>query len=206
MPSLPFPHHARTEIVKVGRVNMDGSQSHRVTFGTHTGTHMDTPSHMIEGAGPLLEEIPLERLIGPAKLVKLEKKEWEPILVEDLEKADLQEGDRLLISTGWSKNWGKKAYYFDYPVIPIETMNYLIEKKIGMLGIDLPAPDVMGLPAGDPMKNYNHKACFRNDILIVESLANLENIPTDRFELIVLPLCAKGMDGFPVRAVAVCDL
>lgn len=185
---------------------MEGSRAHRVSFGTHTGTHIDSPSHMLDGMRPFVDEIPLDRLIGPAKLLRLEKKEKEKITVEDLAAVELEPGDRLLISTGWAKKWGGKDFYFDYPSFALEAVDYLIERKISLLGIDMPSPDTMGLPAGDPMKNYVHKACFRNDILLLETLANLEQIPVDRFDVVVLPLAAKGMDGFPVRAVAVCQV
>ncbi len=56
-----------------------------------------------------------------------------------------------------------------------------------------------------PERTVNHKTLMRGGVLIVEGLTNLGEIPDGRpFSLIVLPLKAAGLDGFPVRAVAVC--
>ncbi|MGI5962957.1 MAG: cyclase family protein [Lawsonibacter sp.] len=206
MPTLPFSHHPLTEFIQTGRICMEGSQAHRIVFGTHTGTHIDAPNHMIQDAKPGVDQIPLERLIGPAKLLKLKKGEQETIEPEDLEPAKLKQGDRLLISTGWGKQWGSKKFYFDFPYFSQAAVMYLVEKKVWLVGMDIPAPEPMGLPAGDPRKNWNHKAFFRGDVFIVEGMANLDQIPVNEFQLIVLPLRARNMDGFPVRAVAVCEV
>src|SRR3954464_4935510 len=39
-------------------------------FGAHTATHVDAPSHFIEGSGKV-DEMSLEALIGPARVVSI---------------------------------------------------------------------------------------------------------------------------------------
>ena len=153
MPTLPFCHHPLTEFVQTNRIGMEGSCGHKVTFGTHTGTHIDSPKHMLQYANQGVDEIELERLIGPAKLLRLKKAQRELIEPEDLEMANLQPGDRLLLSTGWSEKWGSKAFFFNFPSFSKDAVNYLVEKRVGMIGIDTPAPEPMGLPDEDPNKN-----------------------------------------------------
>lgn len=46
----------------------------RLSLGTHTGTHVDAPSHMHAGAASL-DELPPERFCGPSRLVRLSD-EW----------------------------------------------------------------------------------------------------------------------------------
>lgn len=40
----------------------------RVSFGTHTGTHVDAPAHM-KTDGKTLDEIPIEKFLGPVVVV-----------------------------------------------------------------------------------------------------------------------------------------
>src|SRR5450759_2761713 len=46
----------------------DGFNLSRLAFGVHTGTHVDAPSHFIDGAGSV-ESVSLDALIGPALVV-----------------------------------------------------------------------------------------------------------------------------------------
>lgn len=47
----------------------------QLTMGSHTGTHVDAPSHMHPGAATL-DELPLERFFGASRLVRLEDPVW----------------------------------------------------------------------------------------------------------------------------------
>jgi kynurenine formamidase len=42
-------------------ISKDGCSVHHVSFGTHTGTHIDAPSHFIHD-GKTVDQIPLESL------------------------------------------------------------------------------------------------------------------------------------------------
>jgi kynurenine formamidase len=46
-----------------------------LSMGSHTGTHMDAPSHMHPGA-PTLDELPLERFFGASRVVRIEDPDW----------------------------------------------------------------------------------------------------------------------------------
>src|SRR5689334_16122253 len=41
-----------------------------LNFGAHTGTHVDAPSHFIEGA-PGIISLPLDALVGPALVIEV---------------------------------------------------------------------------------------------------------------------------------------
>ncbi|WP_426454995.1 cyclase family protein [Paenibacillus sp. S-38] len=47
----------------------------QLSMGTHTGTHVDAPSHMHPGAATL-DELPLERFFGASRLVRMEDPAW----------------------------------------------------------------------------------------------------------------------------------
>jgi kynurenine formamidase len=46
-----------------------------LSLGSHAGTHVDAPSHMHPGAATL-DELPLERFFGAARLVRTEDSDW----------------------------------------------------------------------------------------------------------------------------------
>lgn len=46
-----------------------------LSLGSHTGTHVDAPSHMHPGAATL-DELPLERFFGPSRVVRIEDPTW----------------------------------------------------------------------------------------------------------------------------------
>jgi len=66
-----------------------------------------------------------------------------------------------------------------------------------LVGIDSPSIDL-----GNDTKFSVHQIFSKNNILIVENLANLEKIPKNHFKLVVLPLKLKDTTGSPVRAIA----
>lgn len=47
----------------------------QLSLGSHTGTHVDAPSHMHPGAATL-SELPLERFFGVARMVRMEDSVW----------------------------------------------------------------------------------------------------------------------------------
>ena len=100
--------------------------------------------------------------------------------------------------TDWQKYLNKKFYFTSNPGLSKSAANYLVSKKINLVGIDSPSID-LGIKKSFPV----HKILAKHDILIVENLANLAKISSLDFEFIVLPLKLKNATGSPVRAIAV---
>lgn len=51
----------------------DGYEVRHLSFGSHTGTHVDAPIHMHDN-GRTLDDIPLDKFCGPAQVVSLEQR------------------------------------------------------------------------------------------------------------------------------------
>ena len=49
----------------------DAANVSLVTFGNHTGTHVDPPVHFIEGAGTV-DQLPVDALVGPCRVVEFD--------------------------------------------------------------------------------------------------------------------------------------
>src|SRR2546421_8920395 len=72
----------------------DSSNVSRLSFGAHTGTHVDAPAHFIEGANTI-DKLSLNILIGPARVVQVPDDRTE-IDTDFIEGCDLKGVERLL--------------------------------------------------------------------------------------------------------------
>jgi kynurenine formamidase len=104
----------------------------------------------------------------------------------------------LLLNTGWGRYWGEPKYFRDYPVLSLAAAAWLAE--LGMKGIGL---DTISADEIDSTDLPVHKAFLVKEILIIENLANLDQLPDNQFAFSCFPLYFENADGSPVRAVAV---
>lgn len=168
-----YPGDSVPEITRATSVETDGFTHYDLRTGVHAGTHMDGPAHMVVG-GRKLCDFPPERFITPAKLLGLDAPFGKggrgdfQITRTDCEEIDLQPGDALLIRSGFSETFDDPAYFTDYPVLTEDAARYLVEKRIGILGIDWPSPD------REPFAV--HRILLGAEILIIENLTNLEEL------------------------------
>ena len=197
-----FPGDPPPEIREVMTLGKDICTVQSIQFNNHVGTHLDAPSHFIEG-GKTLDQIPLESLIGKAVILNFtDKGKNDLITKEDLQsqKYRILSGSRLLIKTGWDVNFTSEAYYEDFPCLTQEAAEFLVSCKIGLLGMDTPSPS----PLDDPGQAI-HKTLLGADIVILESVKNLTSIDRDQCQIIVLPPPIKDFSGAPCRVVAVLE-
>lgn len=184
-----YPGDPAVTITPAGDLARDGYCDHHVSLGTHIGTHIDAPAHMIAG-GKTLNQIPLDHFVGTGKYVKLEH----GFDLEVIKQASLQEGDIVLFDTGMAAKYHDKVYFEDYPAMNEEVANYLVSCKVKMLGLDTGSADNKD---GFPI----HKILLGGDVLIIENLTNLKQLPGKNFKVYALPLNLE-IDGSPARVVA----
>ena len=91
-------------------------------------------------------------------------------------------------------------YFSKNPGLAVSAAKYLVSKKINLVAIDSPSIDL-----GSDLKFSVHHILAKNNILIVENLANLEKINSDKFHLITSPLKLKNATGSPIRAFGFID-
>lgn len=175
----------------------------------HAGTHVDAPIHLGGVDGPSIEDIPLEKWMGPCCVIDMRnKKEREEVSREDIKTWEKKYGlinknDIVLFSFGWEKNWGtshgveNQPYMKNNPGISKDAASYLVEKKIKMVGGDIPTIDSDSNP-DEPA----HKILLPNHTLIMENLMNLDKLPPKGAFILALPLKIKNGTGCPVRAIA----
>ena len=78
-----------------------------------------------------------------------------------------------------------------------------MQKKIKLMGVDDTVfPESPEFAGKDLEKYFTHDFMLSNDIPIIEGLANLEELKTQRFLFLGFPAKMAGLESFPIRAVA----
>lgn len=187
-----YPSDPKTLIVKKKEIEANRSLLHSITMGTHSGTHLDTPAHILK-EGKTLSDFPLSSFMG--KAIKINEKSTLNFNLKDI--------DGVIFETRWSRFYKDSKKYFGNgrPKIPIRLINKLIKANLKFFGCDLPSVDSTG-SEDKPV----HNALLGNDIIIYESLASLDKIPTfKKFNFIGLPLYLHKLEASPVRAIAIIE-
>jgi len=164
-------------------------------MSTHTGTHVDAPSHVAPGFASV-DMIPAGRLISNAILLRTHKKANQLVERADLATAQIMQGDAVVIATGWERRAAKINYMIENPGLSGQAARYLAGKKVNAVGIDGPSID-----AGADGKFTAHNILLPRNI--VENLCNVGKITTNRFTLVLCPLKLGGATGSPARALAI---
>lgn len=169
-----------------------------LALGTHSGTHVDVPLHHLE-EGPGADQFPLERFLGPAVFLHLDKVGSGLIEVADLQDAgmEIRAGEIVVVGTGWENHRGGADYFQGFPYFASEVADFFIQKRVKAVGCDMPSVDGPG--GGAPV----HHKLLAAGIPVVEALANLEPLRGRRAFFCAAPLKIAGGDGSPVRALAV---
>lgn len=193
-PSSPLP-----KFITWNKMEIHNYHSGVIFMSTHTGTHMDAPSHFINGVSSI-DKIPIDRFISRSILVKITKASDELITAAEIEASNVKilEGDSVVFSTSWENEVNKEYYFSHSPGLSEDAAEYLINKKVNAACIDSPSID-RGSDNNFPV----HKLLLNKEILIVENLCNLGKIDSQNFTLIMIPLKLSGASGSPIRAIAI---
>lgn len=195
-----FPGSPQPTFVAWSRFDVHGYDSEVVHMSTHTGTHMDAPSHFAPGR-QAIDGIPAPRLVSQAVLVRAPKKANQLIEVGDVSE-EIGQGDTVVFATGWERQYRKRYYMTKNPGLSSKAAEYLARKRVNAVAIDGPSID-----AGFDGKFTAHNVLLPAGVLVVENLCNLDKLKRiKRFTLVVAPLKLVGASGSPVRALALLSL
>ena len=199
-----FPGSPQPIFIQWENIKDDGYNLELLFLSSHTGTHLDAPYHFLE-KGKKIHEISLKRLIINAILIKIRKRRDQAITKTDIQKFEKKHGkipneSTIVFWTGWQKMIKNDSYFVNNPGLSVTAAKYLISKKTNLVGIDSPSIDL-----GKEKRFLIHHLFAKNDVLIVENLANLDKIKPWKFQLAVLPMKLENATGAPVRAVGIID-
>lgn len=191
-----FPGSPQPSFVPWSRFDSHGYDSEAMFMSTHTGTHIDAPSHFAPGLASI-DRIPAGRLVCNAVLIKTPKRPNQLIEREDLGR-QIRQSDSVVIATGWEKRATKHNYMTENPGLSADAAKYLARKKVNAVAIDGPSID-----AGIDAKFTAHNILLPHGILAVENLCNVGRITASRFTLVLSPLKLGGATGSPARVFAI---
>ena len=165
------------------------------SLGAHSGTHVDAPMHFVV-TGASIDKIPLERLIGPARVIEIAD-DVQAITAVELAKHEWRGAPRILFRTrssirGWMTS---PLFHHDFAYIAPDAAQLLADANVQLVGIDYLSAEQFGAPAPRA-----HQILLGRDIPIVEGLL-LTNVRGGDYDLIVLPMKVGGHEGAPARAV-----
>lgn len=163
-----------------------------LTIGSHCGTHIDAPLHMIPG-GAGIESMPLDHFIGPCRVLTLNTQ----IITEKmLMEYRIQEGERILLRTDPDGKYEAEGR-FNPAVLSVRAARYLSDLHVKLVGIDSPTVENMEICDGEV-----HRILLRSGVVILEGLC-LKHATDEYYEISALPLSLIGENGSPCRAVLI---
>ncbi|MES3629441.1 MAG: cyclase family protein [Longimonas sp.] len=200
--------------------------SHVFRGAEHGGTHIDAPFHFAESAEAAeeqftVEEIPIERLVGPAVVIDVSEQATDDRLYQvqvsdfeawETEHGRIPNGAMVLLNTGSAQFYPDREAYMGtaergeealpdlaFPGLHPDAAEWLVaNRSVSAVGLDTPSIDY------GPSEDFAaHRILFPENIAVFENLTNLNDLPPTGAHLIALPMKIEGAGGAPLRAVAV---
>lgn len=220
--TIYWPTASRFELKVDSQGMTDGGYWYEAnTFSTaeHGGTHIDAPVHFAKATWTV-DQIPIERLAGPAVVVDVTKqaaadRDYQ-VRVLDLEAFEarhgrIPEGAIVLLRTGFGRYWPDAERYMGtaergaaaalelhFPGLHPGAATWLVkERRVRAVGIDTPSID-----HGPSRLFHAHRVLFKANTPAFENVAHLERLPAKGAWVIALPMKIRGGSGGPLRIVA----
>ena len=169
---------------------LEGSLVTDLHLTTHSGTHLDAPSHYLSG-GTTVDRIPLSHMVGRALVLDL--RDAPDAIPASALSGRIRGHSRLLLRTRFSAS---ASFSSDYPCLTPEAAALLAEAGITTVGIDSPSIEAF---AGD---GSVHRLLLDRGMVILEML-DLDGVPEGTYWLVALPLRLEGLDGSPARVILI---
>lgn len=188
MPTYRGEKERKPKIERI-RTLADGANETRLTFDTHTGTHVDAPLHMLPSEISI-DRIPLSKCMGLATVLEIRHRP--AIGAEDLRSFEsaLLPDHFVLFKT---ENSFSDLSREDFVYLEEDAARFLVEKRLRGVGID-----ALGVERNQP-GHPTHRILLEGGLTVIEGLL-LKDIAPGGYFFIALPLKVRGGDGAPARA------
>lgn len=181
-------------IEEVKNFNRDGARETALHLSSHTGTHVDAPSHFLR-EGKTIDEMHLDRLIGDCVVLDMttcaERITRDCLMAHDM---DITENGIVLLRTTNSDISPTDKFSPHFVYLEASGATYLAEKKVKAVGIDY-----LGIEHSQ-QGHPTHENLLNADIAIIEGL-RLGYVQAGTYMFVCLPLNVIGTEAAPARAV-----
>lgn len=152
-------------------LDADGFRAVRLELGTHSGTHVDAPAHLLPDGAPL-GGMPLDLWVGPAVLLD----------AEGLDGLPPPGAERVLLA-GCPDG------------LPVAWARDLAASRVRLVGVDGPSIDPV-----DSRDLPCHRILLEAGVVLLENL-RLDGAPRGEGTLYCLPMAIEAGDGAPARVL-----
>ena len=191
MPTYEGEPGPRLEFVKQ-LAKGDSATVSVLSLGSHTGTHVDAPSHFLDGA-PGVEGLPPEALVGPAFVAEHAGEGHSS--AADLDSMGIPpDCERLLFKTSNGRLWDDAGFHRDFIALAPDAARALAERGTRLVGIDY-----LSIERFRPERHEVHETLLASGVVILEGL-DLREVPAGEYLLVCAPLNVVGAEGAPARA------
>ena len=189
-----YPGDYKTTLSLHKTIEKDHYNSYLLQSCLHTGNHIDVPMHLTDDTRTVAD-FPLDGFWGNGIL--LDVRGEMSIEMKPIYKEMIHEQDVVLLFTGFDAHDSSDGYFTGHPAVSERLAEFLLSKKIKMLGMDMPSPDYPPFTV--------HKSLLQNGIFLLENITNLQSLlGIAAFQVMALPLKIHAEASF-VRAVCVVD-
>jgi len=214
-PGIPcWPGDPPMAVEPAAELDRDGFFLRRLSLGEHTGTHVNAPSHLLCG-GSTVDQVSAAALVLPAVVLDCREEAaadcdftLEPAHIERFEArwGPIPAGSAVLLCTGWAARWHKPAAYLNpgvdgrlhFPGFGLAAVRFLLdERRAVALGID-----THGIDPGYDETYASNKLALGRGALVLENVANLDQLPAVGTTLVVGLLRIAGGSGAPAAILA----
>src|SRR3990172_4154337 len=162
-----------------------------LSLGSHTGTHVDAPSHFLDGA-PGVDSLPPEALVGPAFVA--EHGGESHITAADLDALGIPaDCERLLFRRRGGRFWDDTEFHRDFIALAPDAARALAERGLRLVGIDY-----LSIERFQPERHEAHETLLAGGLVILGGL-DLRRVPPGEYLLVCAPLNVVGAEGAPAR-------
>lgn len=168
----------------------------KIKMVANTGTYLDCPFHRYAEGKDLSELTPEQFAELDAVVIRAPYEKQLAVDASFFRAVDVR-GKAVLVQTDWDAHWNTPNYFSNNPFLTEDAAVYLREQGAALVGIDSHnIDDTRGKTR--PV----HSMLLGANILIVEHLCNLRDLPDDGFTFSAIPPKFQGVGTFPVRALA----
>ena len=202
-PAIPAP-----ELTDLYTVAKDGASVQILRVANHTGTHVDSPCHVVEGAVRITDFRPEELIFTRPAVIDLRLPDATVVMPSHLEPfaERLQQADMALFRFGYGevRRTDPKRFSTRCPGFGVESARWLRQTcpQLRAMGLDVPSVAVIAclestMPAHNELLAGDGRRFF-----IIEEM-NLDQDLSGLVEVRLNPWLVQGMDSGPCSIVGV---
>lgn len=209
-----WPGDPPVEFTTVAEIPDDGYYLRRFSLGEHSATHINAPnSFFADGAG--IDKYSAASLVVPAVVIDIcvaaaNNSDYTltiaDILAWEETHGEIAIGNVVLVYTGWQHKWRDRRAFFNqdtggvmhFPGFSSDATQFLLnQRQIAGVGID-----THGVDPGNDSSFATNRLVLAQSGIVLENLANLDQLPPKGTTLAIAPLRLRGGSGSPVGVLA----